>query len=229
MGMYERERKVPGNGQCKIRVTRMKVDNENTVFEWYENNRKEKEMLGMMIEEKEKKLFIAHSSDDAEYVEAFVELLEDLGMKEQEIVCSSIPPYCVPLDNGVYEWLVSQFQHCDLHVVYFLSENYYSSVASMNEMGAAWAMKHKWTAMLMPGFPFDKVRGCIDKTKIGIKLDDIDKRTLNYRLIELKNNLIKEFNLSEVSESRWERKRDSFLNEIAKIASNRSLENEAMK
>lgn len=27
-----------------------------------------------------------------------------------------VPPYCIPLDNRVYEWLVSQFQYNELHV-----------------------------------------------------------------------------------------------------------------
>lgn len=176
-----------------------------------------------MIKEN-KKVFISHSSKDKDYIEAFVELLEDVGLKENEIVCSSVPPYCIPLDNGVYEWLVNQFQRYELHVIYALSENYYSSVASMNEMGAAWAMKHKWTGILMPGFSFDKVEGCIDKTQIGIKLDDSDKRTLKYRLSELKNSLIQEFDLDSISESRWERKRDKFLDEISDIAKKKICE-----
>ena len=177
-----------------------------------------KEMENMVEENKTKKVFISHSSKDKDYIQALVELFEDMGLKEEEIVCSSVPPYCIPLDNGVYEWLVSQFQSHELHVIYALSENYYSSVASMNEMGAAWVMKHKWTGILMPGFSFDKIEGCIDRTQIGIKLDDSDKMTLKYRLSELKNSLIKEFKLDNISEPRWERKRDKFLNEISEIA-----------
>lgn len=183
---------------------------------------KNKEIENMVEEDKIKKVFISHSTKDKDYIEAFVELLEDIGLKENEIVCSSIPPYCIPLDNGVYEWLVNQFQEHDLHVIYALSENYYSSVASMNEMGAAWVMKHKWTGILMPGFSFNKIDGCIDKTQIGIKLDDSDKQTLKYRLSELKNSLIKEFNLDNMSELRWERKRDKFLDEISEIVKKRA-------
>ena len=172
-----------------------------------------------------KKVFISHSSKDTEYVEAFVELLESLGLKEKQIVCSSVPPYCIPLGDKVYDWLAGQFQKCDLHVVYILSENYYSSVASMNEMGAAWVMKQKWTGILMPGFPFDKVDGCIDRTQISIKLDDKDKRTLKYRLEELKDDLVSEFELDEIFGARWERKRDNFLERIENIAEKKVKEN----
>lgn len=55
--------------------------------------------LNVSIEAKPKMIFISHSIKDVEYVAAFVELLETLGLREDEIVCSSIPPYCIPL-NG---------------------------------------------------------------------------------------------------------------------------------
>ena len=174
--------------------------------------------------DKPHKLFISHSSKDADYVEEFVGLLEILGLRDEEIICSSVPPYCIPLGNKVYEWLVNEFQHSDLHVVYAFSEDYYSSAASLNEMGAAWAMKHKWTGVLLPGFQFSQLNGCIDKTQIVIKLDDSDSRTLKYRLSEFKDELTKEFNLRPMSEATWERQRDSFLNRIVSITENRAKE-----
>lgn len=159
-------------------------------------------------------IFISHSSIDKEYIAAFIELLEGIGLHEDEIVCSSIPPYCIPLDGKVYEWLVDKFQNCELHVFYMLSHNYYSSAASLNKMGAAWAMKQKWSAILLPGFGFGEIAGCIDPTQIGIKLNDSDLQTLKYRVGELKDNLISEFGLRGISHSLWERKRDAFLSKI---------------
>ena len=98
-------------------------------------------------------------------------LLESLGFREDEIICSSIPPYCVPLDNNVYDWLLNEFQHCDLHMIFALSRTYYSRPVCLNEMGAAWAMKHKWTAILLPGFGFNEIAGCIDPAQVSIKLE----------------------------------------------------------
>lgn len=171
----------------------------------------------MMTEEKEKIVFISHSTKDKDYVFAFVELLEALGFQEDEIVCSSIPPYCIPLNNKVYEWLVDKFQNCELHVMYMLSHNYYGSVASLNEMGAAWAMKQNWSAILLPGFAFSEIAGCIDPSQIGIKLDDSDIATLKYRLGELKEILTKEFGLRSMSSTIWERKRDEFISRIQSL------------
>lgn len=170
------------------------------------------------------KLFISHSSKDADYVEAFVGLLEILGLRDEEIICSSVPPYCIPLGNKVYEWLVNEFQNSDLHVIYAFSKDYYSSAASLNEMGAAWAMKHKWTGVLLPGFQFNQLDGCIDKTQIAIKLDDSDNRTLKFRLSEFKDELTKEFNLRPMSEATWERQRDGFLDRISTITEDRAKE-----
>lgn len=174
--------------------------------------------------DKPHKLFISHSSKDADYVEAFVSLLEILGLRDEEIICSSVPPYCIPLDNKVYDWLVNEFQHSDLHVVYAFSKDYYNSAASLNEMGAAWAMKHKWTGVLLPGFHFHQLDGCIDKSQIAIKLDDSDIRTLKYRLGEFRDKLTKEFNLRPMSEAAWERQRDGFLDRIATITEARASE-----
>ena len=96
-------------------------------------------------------IFISHSTKDKEYTKAFVDLLFDIGLKENNIVCSSYPGLGVPLRASVYEWLVEKFQKYDLHVFYFLSRNYYKSAASLNEMGAAWAMKQKWDGILFHG------------------------------------------------------------------------------
>lgn len=167
--------------------------------------------------EKTKMIFISHSAKDKDYVSAFVELLEDIGLRENEIVCSSIPPYCIPLNHKVDEWLADKFQNYKLYVICMLSHNYYGSAASLNEMGAAWAMKQKGSAILLPGFGFDQVSGFIDSNQIGIKLDDSDTATLKYRLGELKEIFIKEFSLRSMSSAIWERRRDEFLNKIADI------------
>ena len=82
-------------------------------------------------------------------------------------------------------------------------------------MGAAWVMRCKWTGVLLPGFTFDKLAGCIDTKRIGIKLDDPD---IKPRLREFRNGIIKEFGLESINEDEWEEKRDDFLDKIKIIA-----------
>ena len=124
------------------------------------------------MKNKPHKLFISHSSKDAEYMKAFVDLLVAIGVHKNQITCTSVPQCYIPVRCNIYDWLAKQFQTSDLHVVYAFSDNYYSSVATLNEMGAAWVMRCKWTGLLLPGFTFDKLAGCIDKNQICIKLDD---------------------------------------------------------
>ena len=173
-------------------------------------------------QKRSKKIFISHATQDKNYVEAIITLLESLGFREDDIICSSIPPYCIPLGENVYNWLANEFQHSDLHVIFVLSQIYYTRPACLNEMGAAWATKHKWTAILLPGFGFDEIAGCIDPAQVSIKLDDADKNTLNFRLGELKDDLIAEFRLKAVSQALWERKRNEFLEKIGTIKDSHS-------
>ena len=169
------------------------------------------------LDEHGKKLFISHATNDKEYVDVLVKLFESLGFREDDIICSSIPPYCIPLDNNVYEWLANEFQHSDIHMIFALSKTYYTRPTCLNEMGAAWAMKHKWTGLLLPGFDFSEIAGCIDPSQVSIKLDDNDKATLIFRLGELKDNLIEEFELRPVSPEFWERKRNDFIKQIDEV------------
>lgn len=172
----------------------------------------------IMREERKKVIFISHAASDKCYIQEIVELLENIGLRENDIVCSSVPPYGIPLGSNIYQWLVERFQTCDLHVIFALSHNYYNSVACLNEMGAAWATKQKWTSILLPGFDFSEVKGCVDNGEIGIKLDDIDRETLNFRLGELKDAIVEEFGLSPIEQNRWERVRNNFIRTINSIA-----------
>jgi len=80
-------------------------------------------------------------------------------------------------------------------------------------MGAAWVTKAADTLLLLPGFNFGDIKGCIDPTEIGIKLDG-DREELKHRLNELKDTLIEEHGLQPLTSARWERRRNQFIDEI---------------
>lgn len=166
--------------------------------------------------DKKNKVFISHASKDSEYVKAFVNLLEDIGLSEDEIVCSSISGYGIPLGEDIYDWLSSQFQEFNLHIIFMLSDNYYKSIACLNEMGAAWVLKQKYDSILLPNFDFVQIKGAINPNRIGIKLDsEVDE--LNHRLNELKDTLIEEFTLKTISSTKWERHRNEFIKNVKGI------------
>ena len=58
--------------------------------------------------DKKVKLFISHSSKDEKYVDAIVDLLFVLGIKEPEqMFCSSCPPFDVMLNDDIFEILIT--------------------------------------------------------------------------------------------------------------------------
>lgn len=164
------------------------------------------------------KIFISHSSQDLAFVQPLVELFEHIGLNEENMFCSSIAGYNVPLDNNIYDYLKEQFQRYDLRVIFVLSENYYSSPASLNEMGAAWVLQYKYTSILLPQFDFRDIKGVVDQMRISIKLDS-EKVELKSRLNELRDTLVSEFGLkiSLASQNIWERHRDEFIDKVSSM------------
>lgn len=161
--------------------------------------------------EKRKMIFISHSSIDIDYVNSFVELLEDIGFKGRSMIfCSSVSGYGIPKGKHIYEYLKEQFNK-ELHVIYLLSENYYNSPACLNEMGATWVKSMHHTAILTPGFKYSQIRGAIDASRIWINMNDKD------RITELKDELLGEFELEDLNANYWERKREKFINNVSKI------------
>ncbi len=156
------------------------------------------------------KLFISHSSDDIKYVTELVTLLDDMGLDQTQIFCSSVPGYGIPIDNDIYDYLREEFYKYNLHVIYVLSKKYYKSVPCLNEMGATWVLRYKYTSFLLPGFQFSSMKGAINSNAIAIKLDS-NEIALRDNLNQFYDKIVDEFNLKKKSPIIWEQKRDSFI------------------
>lgn len=52
---------------------------------------------------KKPKIFISHATKDKDYVSVLVNLLEDMGLRQSQIFCSSAPGYGIQLDETSYE------------------------------------------------------------------------------------------------------------------------------
>lgn len=161
-------------------------------------------------------LFISHASKDLKYVQPLVELFADIGLNNETMFCSSVPGYHIPLDNDIYDYLKGLFENYDLHVVFALSKNYYKSPAALNEMGASWVLKNRYSTIVLPGFDFSKIKGAVNPSQISLKLDNKNVDELKARLGELKDIFAEEFNLS-VPSIRWEKKRDTFISTINEL------------
>lgn len=175
---------------------------------------------GKTMTQKSPKVFISHSSKDKGYISYLVDFLESIGLTQEQLFCSSVPGYGIPLDEDIYEYLKKQFQAHNLHVIFALSDNYYQSVACMNEMGAAWILQNKYTTILLPGFEYKEVKGAINPRQIGLKLDE-DLTEVKEKLGQLRDVLSQEFGLSPIPDIRWEQKRDAFIASMAKTEDNK--------
>lgn len=133
------------------------------------------------------KIFISHSSQNKKYGNALVELLRNLGVKENEIVFTSNTAYGIPIGQNIFHWLKSQITEKPF-VIYLLSEEYYKSIACLNEMGAAWIVENQHAAIFTPDFNLSSKEfqsGALDPREIGFYIND-EERILS--LIELLSN-----------------------------------------
>ena len=159
------------------------------------------------------RVFISHASKDVKYVKPLVELLIQTGLTEDNLFCSSVPGYGIPLGRNICDYLAEEFRQNNLLVIFILSENYYKSAACLNEMGAAWVLKKEYYSVLLPDFEFKQIDGAIDPRKIAIKLGPASYE-LKHGLAQLRDIITNTFELKKLSESRWETCRDKFLGEI---------------
>ena len=169
-----------------------------------------------ILQSKNYKIFISHSSDDCEYVKLIVNFLESIGLNNETLFCSSIPEYGIPLNEDIYDYLKKQFDEYNLYIIFVLSKNYYKSVACLNEMGAAWVLKNKYSTFLLPEFNFEEIRGAINPRKIGISLDSPNEN-INELMVQLKDTIIEDFHLPKISESHFISKLSMFTTGVSEL------------
>lgn len=123
------------------------------------------------------KIFISHSSKNKILGEALVDLLRSVGIKDSEIIFTSNTAYGIPVGQNIFHWLKSQITE-NPFVIYLLSEEYYQSIACLNEMGAAWIIENKHAAIFSPNFDLSSKEfqsGALDPREIGFYINDEDR------------------------------------------------------
>lgn len=196
----------------KLKAIRKNID------KYYPNEQKgsHEEQEETVMTDKKPKIFISHSSKDVAYVAQIVNLLDGMGLNHTQVFCSSLPGYGIPIDTSIFDYLRDQFLEYDLHVIFIHSENYYMSAISLNEMGAAWALRSAVTSILLPGFDFEKMTGVVNNQSIAIKLDG-EQLELQDKLNQLYDKIVSEFGLTKKVDIIWKQKRDSFIKAVQQI------------
>ena len=164
---------------------------------------------------KKSMLFISHSSEDEAIASSLVTMLRTLGFNKKNLFCSSVPGYDIPEGEDIYDALVTKFMEYDIYVILLLSKNYYDSVACLNEMGATWVLKAKYSTIVCPGFTVPEIKGAVNPRKMAVVLND--SKRVNGKLNQLKDHLIEFFHLPEVEDDTiWKNDRNEFFNSIEK-------------
>ena len=190
-------------------VTRRLIQEGSEILRQREKNEKKEEKQ----QAKKPMLFISHSSSDEAIASSLVTMLRTLGFNNKNLFCSSVPGYDIPEGEDIYDTLAVKFQEYDIYVILLLSKNYYDSVACLNEMGATWVLKAKYSTIVCPGFTVPEIKGAVNPRKMAVVLND--SKRVNGKLNQLKDHLIEFFHLPEVEDDTiWENDRNEFLKSI---------------
>ena len=171
-------------------------------------------------------VFISHSSKDASYVKESVELLRKVGLTQENLFCSSYAGYGIPTGKDIFDFLKHCFTDYELLVIFIISkDNYYSSPASLNEMGAAWVQGVDCIPILLPGMKPGDMRGAIGSGNLALALDGQESK---YRMRELKDKVCDFLGIDSSHDNTWDYDLDNFMQEVAMIESQPS-EDEAVE
>ena len=164
------------------------------------------------------KIFISHSSRNKFYGDKLVDLLRSVGIKEHEIIFTSNAAYGIPVVRNIFNWLKSQITEKPF-VIYLLSEEYYQSIACLNEMGAAWIIENKHAALFTPDFNLSSKEfqnGALDPREIGFYITD-EERILSFlQLISENFEISKSHIIISQSVKKFIREIGNYKPEIAK-------------
>ncbi len=199
--------------RCFNRDFDITIKQINSYIEELELEKEPEEEKKDKIEIKDKtvnKIFISHSSNDSTIVEEMIEILETVGLKSEQVFCSSFEGYGIDLGENFLERIKSELDS-NVLVIFILSKNFYASPVSLCEMGAAWIKTREHIPVLIPPFDYKDIEGVIPLTQ-GFKINEPLKLNLFKQKIE------ELFGLDPIDFSTWERKRDRILGRIEKEA-----------
>lgn len=164
---------------------------------------------------RKKMVFISHSTNDSEFVAEMVDLLRKMGLTSENLFCSSFPGYGIPTGEDIYEFLRRCFTDYELYVVLMISkENYYSSPASLNEMGAAWVLGTTCVPVLLPGMKPGDMRGAVNSSRLALILDSDDAK---YRLTEFRTSVCSFLGIDAAADPTWDHDKDDYVEKVRGI------------
>ena len=160
---------------------------------------------------KTKKIFISHNTEDANYAQAIISMLVVLGVKHEDIFCSSIPGYGIPFGKNITDVLHNQFDGYCLFVIFIHSPRYYKSAVSLNEMGATWILRSEHRSFLTSDCSFSMLTGVINSNEIAFKAGQENTEHLLY---DFREDIQKFFSLNKIQDAIWESTKKEFVEKV---------------
>lgn len=156
------------------------------------------------------KIFISHSSIDQEIAQALVQLIkEGIGVEKSAIFCSSANGVDVPIGANFQNYIKKELRR-DGIVIALITKNYYGSIYSMYELGAAWANSKTTIPVLLPPMDYGNLKDFLSHI-VAVKADDL--KSLN----KLRDELQQSFGVQNNDTNSWEESREVFINKIKEI------------
>ena len=164
-----------------------------------------------LTNDKQKNIFISHSSKDKAIVQLFVDDVLQLGagIKPEQIFCTSIEDMGIKNGDDIRKHIHQNIKNADYSFL-LISNNYKKSEICLNEMGAVWAYGNNVKLYLLPNTNFDCI-GWLCNTRIAERIDS------SIALDELHEQLQQHYSLHNTSIKSWSRLREKFLREIRTI------------
>lgn len=132
-----------------------------------------------------------------------------LSLSADDIFCSSLEGLGIPSGANFVEHIKAQIQSPKA-VIALITPNYYASQFCLCELGATWAMSHRFFPLLVPPMKYADVQGVLT----GVHLTSLDSAE---RLSELRDQLLGVLSTAKGPTARWEVKRDKFLRELPQV------------
>lgn len=164
-----------------------------------------------LMSDKQKKIFISHSSKDRTIVQPFIDdiLQLGIGLEPEQIFCTSIEDMGIKNGDDIRKHIHQNIKNADYSFL-LISNNYKTSEICLNEMGAVWAYDSNVKLYLLPNASIDDI-GWLCDTRLAEKIDNA------IALDELHEQLQQHYSLQNTSIKSWSRLREKFLQEISKI------------
>lgn len=128
-----------------------------------------------------KRIFISHSSKDAQIVSNFMDhiLCLGIGINRNDIFCTSIEDVAIRNGEDIRKHIQGNIRCADYSFL-LISDNYKTSEICLNEMGAVWAYDSNVRLYLLPDTNFNSI-GWLCDTRKANKITDTVALDLLYQ------------------------------------------------